>query len=565
MSDYSKEGLISNNIYKRSLNFGKRTYFETIPELKSEINFFGDNNNEKLNDMEYIDNQNKPKIRTKHYLNDNSYTNTDKIGSHSSFGINVLQENDSKLTKINPNNKNSIKKNSFRIGPVRYSTQEKYFKLINAQISLDFNQDIKKMLKKNFIIIGHKYTKTLTNTCKIDLNDNILVSDKKQSSRLIFIQSKIKNGTNLFGNINKKYHLELNKFKNDEYFQNPNKFLTKIKISHVFLAIFSLLSILLEYFDNHIYISRSWKYLTSNKNFDKRNINDYYIITKRKISQKENVIRFFNIIFSVFCLGLILLIHLLKYQFIKKEKTRNAKRNKYNNIYDENGQHIEKKTLFTGNSNYDNIGFSVEEYVIPQNMASNENIIHLIFKCLINLIFLPPGVNKVFIGKYYNMIYVYSLNNIFLILTFLKISNIYRAILYLIPMNNIFHKLKRQSNLINFHLNFKFILKCLFKRYPISCVVVNIIIFIFAFSSVIYSVEYFSTSSKYVDFGYYENNSFKQFTNCVDICLFFGLKQMFYYFGKITFFGIVILLISGSFSKFLTTYFFYYLHSLIEI
>ena len=40
---------------------------------------------------------------------------------------------------------------------------------------------------------------------------------------------------------------------------------------------------------------------------------------------------------------------------------------------------------------------------------------------------------------------------------------------------------------------------------------------------------------------------------------------MFYYFGKITFFDIVILLISGSFCLFLTTYFFYYLHSLIEI
>ena len=200
---------------------------------------------------------------------------------------------------------------------------------------------------------------------------------------------------------------------------------------------------------------------------------------------------------------------------------------------------LKKKTLFTSNSNYDNIGFSVEENAIPQNMASNENIIHLIFKCLINLIFLPPGVNKVFIGKYYTTIYVYSLNSIFLILTFLKISKIYRAILYLIPMNNIFHKLKRQSNLIIFHLNFKFILKCLFKRYPISCVVVNIIIFIFAFSSVIYSVEYFSTSTKYVDFGYYENNSFKQFTNCVDICLFFGLKQMFYYFGKITFLALL--------------------------
>ena len=252
---------------------------------------------------------------------------------------------------------------------------------------MDFNQDIKKMLKKNFIIIGHKYTKTLTNTCKFDLNDNILVSDKKQSSRLIFIHSKIKNGTNLSGNINKKHHLELNEFKNGEYLRNSKEFLTKIKISHVFLAIFSLLNILLEYFDNHIYISRSWKYLTSNKNFDKRNINDYCIITKRKISQKENVIRFLNIIFSVFCLGLILLIHLLKYQFIKKEKTRNKKRNNYNNIYDGNGQHIKKKTLFTSNSNYDNIGFSVEENAIPQNMVSNENIIHFIFKCLINLIF----------------------------------------------------------------------------------------------------------------------------------------------------------------------------------
>ena len=110
MSDYSKEGLISNNIYKRSLNFGKRTYFETIPELKSEINFFGDDNNEKLNDMEHIDKQNKPKIKTKNDLNDNSNTNTEKIGRHSSFGINVLKENDNKLTKINPNIKNSIKK-----------------------------------------------------------------------------------------------------------------------------------------------------------------------------------------------------------------------------------------------------------------------------------------------------------------------------------------------------------------------------------------------------------------------------------------------------------------------
>ena len=563
MVDNSKEWLINNNINNRSSSFGKNTYFESIPEVKNEINDLGSDYVEKINNTEYKDKSNKS--ITKCVLNEYNLTNAAKIRRHSLFKNQALKEYESKLTKIKqikPDNTILKRKISLNIEPIRYSIQEKCINRINTRVSLDLDQNFNNKYKKKSIFIGQNSIKKLMNIWKSEVNNRESGGLNKRSAvKLKFIQTKIRSSKNLFGNIYEKYKLGIYEtLKKTGYFQRSEKFIIKIKILHLFLAIFSLLSILLEYFDNQEYVSLSWEYLTSNKNFNKRSITDYFIITKRKISSKENTIRSFNIICSFFCLGLFLFIRSLKYQLIRIQKNKNTKIGNYNNKY--NWVPAKRKTSFNSNSNFDNIGLSVEENIISQNITTNENKTQFIIECLINIIFIPPGVNRVFIGQYYNTIYVYSLNSIFLIITFMKLFNIYKAILYLSSLNNTFYKVICQSNLVN--LNYKFILKYIVKHYPISFVVVNFIIIILGFSSVIYSIEYFSISIKYEESDYRDNYSFKHFNNCVKVCLSLILRQMFIFFGNNTFFGIIFL-IGLTFCMCLVAYFFYYIHNLIEM
>ena len=563
MVDSSKEGLINgNNLNNRIQNFEKKTNFEPIPELKSEIS--GCDDIGKINNTEHKNN----KSLIKCVLNDKPYINSENIQKKTLFRTKTLQDYENKLIKFKTNNEIS-KKNHFSIcmDQVRYSIQENnnFNSQINHRVSADFSPVTKKKFKRSTIFLGNSYIKKLTKIWTMGLNNSALITHKKSNLDLKLIQTKIKTKTDLFENIYEKYQLGLyEELKNNIYYQRSERFLTKIKILYIFLAIFSLLSILFEYLDNREYISRSWKYLTSNKNFNKRNINDYFIITKRKISSKENTIRIFNIIFSIFCLFLFLSIQSLKYQLIKKRKKKKPKKNDYNDNFDEIISPTKrKKTISNNYSTNNNKKFSTEENVISLSKLTNENKIELIIKCFINIIFLPPFVNKVFIGKYYNTIYVYSINSIFLIITNLKLLNVYRAFLFLSPLNNMFTKVICRSNLIN--LNYKFILKFSLKHYPITFILVNFIILVLAFSSMIYSLEYFSISSKYVDFDYSENNSFNNFLNCFDTLVSLSFKQMFYSMGKNTFFGFFILMIGGVFCMHLTTYFFYYLHRLIEI
>ena len=124
----------------------------------------------------------------------------------------------------------------------------------------------------------------------------------------------------------------------------------------------------------------------------------------------------------------------------------------------------------------------------------------IITECIMNLIFYPPFVNKSFIGKYHNIIFIYSLNSIFLFISLYKISNIYRAILYLSPLNNPFNKAICKSHLLE--LNSYFMFKYNISKFPLTFLALNIILVVITFCIVLTSFEFYSIDvNKNIEFS----------------------------------------------------------------
>lgn len=355
------------------------------------------------------------------------------------------------------------------------------------------------------------------------------------------------------------------KLKNSIMFEKSENLMFRIKICYAFLSVFSFASILLEIIDVIIYQKKSNEYLKQN-NIDtdeETDIQKYYLIEKRAITKRENTIRIFNLIFSLLCVFFLLLIHYIKVTFNQKSR----KRKLYNYYMNYNTySHKKKKTTQKmanreANNNDNHIKLILNEDV-NNNYTKKSEYILLIFYCIISIIFFPPKVNKVFIGRQHNIIYVYSLNSIFLLVSIFKIINIYKAIFYLFPFNNLLYKTICSSNMVK--MDFKFMFKFILNMYPLAFIIINFITIGLLVSVLIYCVEYFSIDVNTKQINNKGVNNLKDFYNEISLYCFFILKNVHGNIKTNTILGSIILLIGGTIGLLISSYFIYYINLLIE-
>ena len=362
------------------------------------------------------------------------------------------------------------------------------------------------------------------------------------------------NSTNLFEKLKESY-----------LYERSEALLFKIKICYGFLAFFSFLSILLEIIDVIIFNKKSSQYLLENfhiNTFNDTNIDNYYFIQNRKITSQENTIRVFNLIFSVICLFIHLIIHYIKNNYDKQSHNKNKYNNNYYGYRRKSKRTRTLKENNTGPTNENKIKFLLNDNFISKDYVSREEIIRLGINCLISLIFYPPGLNKVFIGMQDNFIYVYSLNSIFLLATFFKLVNIYFAIYYLSPFNNLLYKTICNSNMVK--LDFMFMFRFLLNYFPLSFIIINFVIICIVVSVLIYCVDYFSININTGIWNNKGNNDLKNAYNEIFLYFFFVLKILHGNIKADTVLGSIILLVGGTFGLIFSSYFIYYINSIIE-
>ena len=355
------------------------------------------------------------------------------------------------------------------------------------------------------------------------------------------------------------------KLKNSVMFEKSENLMFRIKVCYAFLSVFSFVSILLEIIDVILYQKRSDEFLKQN-NIDTNNETDiqaYYLIEKRKITKRENTIRIFNMIFSLLCVFCLLLIYYIKITF-----NQNSRKKKRYNYYMNYNTYSHKKKKATqkmanrdGNNSDNHIKLILNEEMDTYYEKKSEYVL-LVFYCIISLIFFPPSVNKVFIGRQHNIIYVYSLNSIFLLVSILKIINIYKAIFYLFPFNNLLYKTICSSNMVK--MDFKFMFKFILNMYPLAFIIVNFITIGLLVSILIYCVEYFSIDINAKQINNKGVNNLKDFYNEISLYCFFILKNVHGNIKTNTILGSVILLIGGTIGLLISSYFIYYINILIE-
>ena len=355
------------------------------------------------------------------------------------------------------------------------------------------------------------------------------------------------------------------KLKNSVMFEKSENLIFRIKVCYAFLSVFSFVSILLEIIDVILYQKRSDEFLKQN-NIDINNETDiqtYYLIEKRKITKRENTIRIFNMIFSLLCVFCLLLIYYIKITF--NQKSRKKKRYNYYmnyNTYSHKKKKATQKMANRDGNNSDNhIKLILNEEMDTYYEKKSEYVL-LVFYCIISLIFFPPSVNKVFIGRQHNIIYVYSLNSIFLLVSILKIINIYKAIFYLFPFNNLLYKTICSSNMVK--MDFKFMFKFILNMYPLAFIIVNFITIGLLVSILIYCVEYFSIDINTKQINNKGVNNLKDFYNEISLYCFFILKNVHGNIKTNTILGSIILLIGGTIGLLISSYFIYYINILIE-
>ena len=392
------------------------------------------------------------------------------------------------------------------------------------------------------------------------------VDNKYFSSKKLKYTTLTPNKTNFKGQKNMHSSNLFEKLKNSILFSKSENLLFKLKICYAFLSVFSLGSILLEIIDVILYQKNSDKYLKEKYHIDSSNVTDiqlYYSIEERTISSQENSIRIFNLIFSIFCVFFLLLIQYIRISFnqqSKKKKRYNYYMN-YNSFIHKKKRNVTKINNREGNNNDNHIKLILNENS-NNNYEKKGEIIFLVINCVISLIFFPPKVNKVFIGIQHNIIYVYSLNSIFLVVSILKIINIYKAVFYLFPFNNLLYKTICSSNMVK--MDFKFMFKFILNMYPFSFIIINFITIGLLVSTLIYCVEYFSIN---IDTKLINNkgiNNLKDFSNEINLYCFFVLKNIHGNIKTNTILGSLILLVGGILGLLISSYFIYYINLLIE-
>ena len=487
--------------------------------------------------------------------------------------------------------KREAKKKSTQYIPKRTSFQHDYGHLFYNQLRDEAKRDSSKIMppsdinvKKSFLREQSLNVSSLTNN-KLSIitttlynnknsivenmmqkNKNTTLSNSEYLDKKYFHNKKAKNTVLNKNKLNLKNQRGMNfsalfeKLRDSYLFEKSENVLFKIKICYGFLAAFSFMSILLQITDVIIFNKESQNFVSENYNIhliDNTNITEYYFIEERKLTKKENNIRLFNCFFSVISLALHLFIHFIKNNFDKETKKKNKKRSYYNYNRRRKTRLGVKDTTSTENK----LKIITNDDFVTKNFVTREEIIKLVINCIISVIFYPPGINKVFIGFQNNVIYVYSLNSIFLLMTFFKLINIYFAIYYLSPFNNLLYKTICSSNMIK--MNLKFMFRFLLNLYPMPFILINFITIGIVISLLIFSFEYFSINVN----GIWNNtgeNDLKNFYNEIYLYLSFIIKSIHGNVKPETILGYLVFFLGGTIGLVINSYLIFYLSRLTE-
>ena len=576
MMDNSKEGLM---FYNKKPSFSSS--FDPISEKQEEMSGSSHFKNNKINSK-----NSKEKFEeniTKKIIDDVDFIKHSK--THKNKKIWIINNDKSSLFQIENNkneeqqNRTSLPKNKKKIVK-RNSVQDKNTLSRFSHIRLN-NSEIKESLKKQYSIEkqGLQRFGRLSNSF---LNQNKSLNNQENSfTHIIFGFNKGYKKQTILTKGRLKFNEKTatsvyDQIKNSELYEKSEILIFKLKICFGILGIFSLISIILNCADSILYNNKSLEYIRNQNNdtfFDKNKIENYYCINNRKISSKENSIRITNGIFCILCTLLIIITYKISSGSFEKKK-KNSKKEKFKRMLDKYYNKQRKKNMSKEKSKlqqkeekdrYEKIKiFNFDLDNEEKNDDKNDKIeINIIIRmCIINIIFYPPYINVAFIGKYYNIIYIYSLNSFFLIISLFKISNLYRAIFYLSPLNNSFNKAICKSNLLS--LNFRFMFKYNLNKSPLSFLLLNLIIIFITMCILLSSVEFFSVDINNKFWSDVNENRTENFFHILSVFFFFSIRNVHEDHCIKSYLGKIILLIGGMIGMVISSYFIYYINNLIE-
>ena len=563
----------------------------SIIENQEENNTHSINNSNLDNNLDNDDNKkskdeiekniiHSPKIRNSNNKNKKkSLKNSNKLIRYKNnicISINSVDEKSKKnlLKESKKDNKNFEKKITF---PQTYIYGEENSSSKNIKLSIPFQIlnriNYKRTGTQNYSginninnnklmsVFNHKYASTnslnrnsksfniLNSNSLIKFHSNKKIKKEKFHNHKLLSDNDIIVSNDLF-----------DKIKNNPLIEKLEKILKEQKIFYGLIALCIFLSILFKVTDNFIYNKKSLEYLENDENKSillQSKILYYKLIEKRKISEEENQLRVLNIISSLISSFLVFKIHFNKKKFMKQIDKRNLELLNYNNYY---GYRKRKKNLkglksFKIMSNNDGL--------TKNKLLAKKDIIEIIINCIINLIFYPPYINKVFIIKNRNIIHVYSLNSIFLIFTFFKLINFYQAILRLSPINNTIYMAIFRSRMIK--IDFLFLLRYFLNRYPMTFILFNLLIIGITFCILVFCLEFFSFEISNNVSNNNDDNNLRKIYNIIYLLVFYFTKNIFGEIVPNSFLGKLILIIGGSCGAFIFFYLIYYLNELIKL
>ena len=353
------------------------------------------------------------------------------------------------------------------------------------------------------------------------------------------------------------------KLKNSPMFEKSEKMIYREKVIYGLLGLFTALSIIVQISDAFIYNYKSEEFLKKQSEVtDLTDIKVYYLMEKRKITTQENNLRLCNLIFSIICVLLILYLYIIKNKFIKLTNNNNNNIYDYYNIKYYNYKKKKKKYRRTRKeSEHINI-IPNNDDMIPKRKLPLSEIIKTILLCTVNLIFYPLSVNKVFAIVIKDTIHVYSLNSIILIFSFLKLINIYGAIIHLTPLNNLLYKNICKSKMVE--MDFIFMFRYILNRYPLTFIIVHFFLIGIMFCIFIFCIEYFSLDNKKGVWNSKGNNNLKNIYNTIYLYIFYAIKNAYGDIQPISILGQIIMIVIGTVGLLVISYFFYYILELIK-
>ena len=313
----------------------------------------------------------------------------------------------------------------------------------------------------------HNYTNPTKKQSGVTLENSRLSEDFRFSSLIKKNKIQMVRGLSLK---NSRRNLQNNanyieSILNDPNIRKKDVLLKRIKIYSFIQSLTSLVSILLNIIDLELYNKYSNDYIKDN-NIEFKNS---YEIKNREINSNENTVRILNGIFSFTCLLMTICIFVSKYNFNKKENEKLLNRRNRNSTF------------------FHDININKPKI---SKINKQDQVSKLILRCLINFLFYPPKINYIYYSYSDTILFIYPLNSFFLLLSSLKLYNIYRCIFYFIPVTSTIGKTICQKH--NVKLNIIFMFRTFLSKHKITFPLCIIIILVILISILLRSIEIFS-------------------------------------------------------------------------